>query len=75
MQFIDLKTQYSRIKEKVDASILNVLEHGRYVFGQEIIDLEEKLAARAGTKHALACGSGTDALLIPLKTKQIYLKL
>jgi UDP-2-acetamido-2-deoxy-ribo-hexuluronate aminotransferase len=43
MQFIDLKTQNSRIKEKVDASILNVLDHGRYVFGQEIIDLEENL--------------------------------
>lgn len=71
MQFIDLKTQYNRIKEKVDSSVLNVLDHGRYVFGPEITELEEKLADYAGVKHALACSSGTDALLIPLMAMEI----
>lgn len=66
MQFIDLQSQYKRIKDKVDTSVLNVLDHGRYVFGPEIEELEKRLADYAGVKHALACSSGTDALLIPL---------
>lgn len=66
MQFIDLKAQYARIKENVQSGINAVLEHGAYVGGPEITKLEEKLAERAGRKHALACSSGTDALLIPL---------
>lgn len=66
MQFIDLKTQYARIKETVDKSIMDVLEHGQYVFGPEIKELEEKLAKYTDRKYCLACSSGTDALLIPL---------
>jgi dTDP-4-amino-4,6-dideoxygalactose transaminase len=66
MQFIDLKSQYTQIKEQINSGIERVLEHGRYVFGPEIEELEEKLAKFAGTKHAVACSSGTDALLMPL---------
>lgn len=66
MQFIDLKSQYNRIEDKIKNAIHNVLEHGRYVGGPEITELEEKLADYCGSKHALACSSGTDALLIPL---------
>lgn len=66
MNFIDLKRQYERIKDTVSANINAVLEHGQYVFGPEITALEAKLAEFAGTKHCVACSSGTDALLMPL---------
>lgn len=66
MQFIDLKSQYKRIESNIKSAIDNVLEHGRYVGGEEITELEEKLADFCGRKYALACSSGTDALLIPL---------
>jgi UDP-2-acetamido-2-deoxy-ribo-hexuluronate aminotransferase len=66
MQFIDLKAQQQRIRDKIEANINNVLDHGRYVMGPEIKELEEKLAAYAGTRYAVGVASGTDALLIPL---------
>jgi dTDP-4-amino-4,6-dideoxygalactose transaminase len=64
--FIDLKTQYARIQEQVNRNIQNVLEHGQYIMGPEIREFEAKAAAFAGTKHALSCGSGTDALVLAL---------
>lgn len=66
MQFIDLKAQYSTIKDDIQERINGVLEHGRYVFGPEITELEEKLSEYVGVKHTIACSSGTDALLMPL---------
>lgn len=66
MQFIDLKAQYNRLKADIDQRVLNVLNHGAYVFGPEIAEMEKKLADHAGVKHCLSCASGTDALLIPL---------
>lgn len=66
MQFIDLKKQYLGIKDLIDQNINQVLEHGRYVFGPEITELEQKLADYVGVKHCIACSSGTDALLMPL---------
>jgi len=71
MQFIDLKKQYSVLKEQIDAGINGVLEHGRYVFGPEITQLEETLAQFVGRKHCVACSSGTDALLMPLMAMEI----
>ena len=64
--FIDLKTQYRRIEAEVKKNIEAVLEHGAYVMGPEIKDLESKLASYCGVKHAVACASGTDALLMAL---------
>ena len=64
--FIDLKAQYKALKPKIDARIMAVLEHGAYVNGPEVAELEAKLAAFTGTKYCLACASGTDALMIPL---------
>jgi UDP-2-acetamido-2-deoxy-ribo-hexuluronate aminotransferase len=66
MDFIDLKTQYRRIKPSVDARIARVLEHGAYVMGPEVAELEAVLAHFCGTKHCVAVSSGTDALLIAL---------
>lgn len=64
--FIDLKTQYKALKSQIDARIHAVLEHGAFINGPEVAELEKKLAAFTGTKHCLAVASGTDALLIPL---------
>ncbi|MDC1068926.1 DegT/DnrJ/EryC1/StrS aminotransferase family protein [Candidatus Kapabacteria bacterium] len=66
MQFIDLKSQYKQIEENVKLAVNKVLDHGMYVGGPEITELEEKLADYCGSKYALACSSGTDALLIPM---------
>jgi len=66
MNFIDLKRQYAEIEEEINKGIKTVLEHGRYVLGPEIEELEKTLAAYVGVKHCVACSSGTDALLMPL---------
>ncbi len=66
MQFIDLKTQQNLIREKIDQRIKKVLDHGQYIMGPEIDELEEKLSNYIGVKHCISCSSGTDALLIPL---------
>ena len=66
MQFIDLKAQQSLIREKIDLRIKKILDHGKYIMGPEVYELEEKLADYVGTKHCISCSSGTDALLIPL---------
>ena len=66
MQFIDLAAQQDRIREKVEANIKTVLDHGRYIMGPEISELEKSLGAYCGVKHAISCASGTDALLLAL---------
>lgn len=64
--FIGLKAQYQRIKPSVDARLKAVLEHGQFILGPEVLQLEQQLAARAGVKHCIGVASGTDALLIAL---------
>ena len=66
MQFIDLAAQQVRIKEKIDARISAVLDHGKYIMGPEVKEFEEGLQTFCGVKHALGCGNGTDALLLAL---------
>lgn len=66
MDFIDLKAQQTRIKDKIDAGIARVLAHGQYILGPEVAELEERLAAYAGAKHCISCANGTDALQIAL---------
>jgi UDP-2-acetamido-2-deoxy-ribo-hexuluronate aminotransferase len=66
MEFIDLKSQQARIREKIEVRIRTVLDHGRYVSGPEITELEEKLAAYVGVKHCIGASSGTDTLLIAM---------
>jgi len=64
--FIDLKTQQAQILPVLMARIQAVLSHGQYVMGPEVGELESRLAAYVGVKHALSCSSGTDALLMAL---------
>tara|TARA_X000000368_G_scaffold418782_1_gene419955 strand:- start:4004 stop:5113 length:1110 start_codon:yes stop_codon:yes gene_type:complete len=66
MKFLDLKTQQNRIRKPLEKRISRILDHGSYIMGPEVFELEEKLADYCGVKHAISCSSGTDALLIPL---------
>jgi UDP-2-acetamido-2-deoxy-ribo-hexuluronate aminotransferase len=64
IDFIDLRTQQARIKDRIDTGIARVLAHGQYILGPEVGELEEKLAAYAGVAHCISVGNGTDALQI-----------
>ena len=64
--FIDLAQQQERIKSELDRRIQAVLKHGQYIMGPEITELETRLAAYCGVRHAIAVSSGTDALLVAL---------
>ncbi len=66
MEFLDLKTQQNRIRKPIEKRIKKILDHGAYIMGPEVFELEEKLANYCEVKHAITCSSGTDALLIPL---------
>ena len=71
MEFIDLKSQKALIKEKIDKRIRIVLDHGKYIMGPEVYELEERLSEYTKTKFCVTCSSGTDALLISLLAKGI----
>ena len=64
--FIDLQAQQKKIRSEIDQAIQNVLDHGQYILGPEVHELQEKLADFVGVKHCLGVASGTDALLIAL---------
>lgn len=64
--FIDLKTQYKALKNSIDERIHKVLDHGAFINGPEVAECEKKLADFVGSKHALVCSSGTDALQVPM---------
>jgi len=63
---VDLEAQRRRLDGAIEAAIARVVEHGAFVMGPEVAQLEDALARRAGVDHAVTCGSGTDALLLPL---------
>ena len=69
--FIDLKAQYKQLEKDIRAGIDKVLEHGRFIMGPEVLELEERLADFAGVNHAITCSSGTDALLMSLMAQGI----
>ena len=66
MDFIDLKTQYAALRENINTRIQRVLDHGQYIMGPEVKELEDKLAAFTGARHCITVSSGTEALLIAL---------
>ena len=66
MDFIDLKSQYAALQASLDARIRRVFDHGQYVMGPEVRELEERLEACTGARHCVAVASGTEALLIAL---------
>lgn len=71
MQFIDLKSQLERIRPEIDAAIKRVLDHGMFIMGPEVQELEKQLAAFCGAKHAISCANGTDALGLGLMAKNV----
>lgn len=64
--FIDLKVQYRALQSDIRVRIDRVLEHGQYVMGPEVAELEERLAAYVGVRHCVSASSGTDTLLIAM---------
>ena len=64
--FIDLKIQYQALKSQIQQRINDVLEHGQYIMGPEVRELEQRLEVYSGAKHCITCASGTEALLISL---------
>jgi len=69
--FIDLAAQYRRIGDRVGRAIAAVLEHGQYILGPEVTELERRLAEFCGARHCIACANGTDALLLVLMAEGI----
>ena len=66
IEFIDLKSQYADLKESINTRIQRVLDHGQYIMGPEVRELEEKLETYTKAKHCITVASGTEALLISL---------
>ncbi|MDC0252001.1 DegT/DnrJ/EryC1/StrS family aminotransferase [bacterium] len=66
MEFIDLKTQKERLRDQLDNRISTVLDHGRFIMGPEVQELEAALCDWVGVKHSIGVSSGTDSLLIAL---------
>jgi UDP-2-acetamido-2-deoxy-ribo-hexuluronate aminotransferase len=66
IQFVDLGAQYRVLKHEIDAAIARVLEHGQYIMGPEVAEMEQALAAYTGAVNCIAVASGTEALLISL---------
>jgi len=71
MQFIDLKKQYSLIKDEIDSAVINTLESGNYIFGPEVNRIEENLSEYTGFKYTISCASGTDALVMAMMAYEI----
>ncbi len=69
--FIDLKAQQARIRERIEARLMAVLDHGRYINGPEIDELEERLAAHCGAADVVAVASGTDSLVIAMMAEGV----
>lgn len=66
IEFVDLKAQYADLKPSIDARIQHVLDHGQFIMGPEVRELEQKLEAYTGVRHCITVASGTEALLIAL---------
>lgn len=66
LPFIDLKSQYAALQRQIQTRINDVLEHGQYIMGPEVAELEERLATYTGARHCITVSSGTEALLISL---------
>ncbi|MFQ5534592.1 MAG: DegT/DnrJ/EryC1/StrS family aminotransferase [Sphingomonadales bacterium] len=71
MQFIDLEAQRQRLGRKIDDAVLKVINHGKYIMGPEVAELEVRLSEFCGAKHVITCSSGTDAITMPLMAKGI----
>ena len=71
IDFANLQHQYQLYKEDIDASIQTVLNKSNYIMGEEVQQLEAELSLFTGTKHAITCSNGTDALLLAMMAMDI----
>lgn len=71
IEFIDLGAQRRRLGRRIDEAILCVIDHGKFIMGPEVAELEEQLAVFCGAKHVLSCANGTDALGLALMAKNL----
>ena len=71
MKFIDLKAQYQNLQQKIEHRISDVLNHGHYIMGPEVEQLEQQLASYVGVKHCISCANGTDALQLAMMVLDI----
>ncbi len=69
IEFIDLGAQRRRIGARMDEAIRRVVDHGRFILGPEVGELEQRLAQFCGVKHVLSCANGTDALGLALMAR------
>jgi dTDP-4-amino-4,6-dideoxygalactose transaminase len=69
IEFVDLGAQRRRIGARMDEAIRRVVDHGRFILGPEVGELERRLAEFCGAKHVLSCANGTDALGLALMAK------
>ncbi len=71
LDFIDLKSQYAALRDNINARMQRVLDHGQYIMGPEVAELEKHLAAHTGARHCITVASGTEALLITLMALEL----
>lgn len=71
LPFVDLKAQYARLKPSIDARLRRVLEHGQYILGPEVAELEAELAKFCGASFCVTVASGTEALRLPLMAENV----
>jgi len=71
VQFIDLAAQQRRLRQEIDAAVARVLDHGRYIMGPEVAELEAALADFVGEGDVVSCASGTDALVMALLVRSV----
>jgi UDP-2-acetamido-2-deoxy-ribo-hexuluronate aminotransferase len=69
--FIDLKTQYEKYKDEINKEVLGVMESTQFILGPQVARLEKRLANFTGSKHAIGCSSGTDALILAIMALDI----
>jgi dTDP-4-amino-4,6-dideoxygalactose transaminase len=71
ISMVDLQAQRRRLGAKLDAAVLRVLDHGGFIMGPEVVEVERRLAAHCGAKHVISCSSGTTALIMALMANDV----
>lgn len=71
VEMLNPKYQYQLYRDEIDEAVLRTLASGRYIMGSEVEQLEEELAAYCGSREAICCSSGTDALILALKALDV----
>ncbi|MBS0185499.1 MAG: DegT/DnrJ/EryC1/StrS family aminotransferase [Proteobacteria bacterium] len=71
LPFIDLASQQKRIRPQVSEAFQRILDHGSYIMGPEVFELEKKLSQFCDAKHTISCANGTDALALVLMAKDV----